>query len=73
MMGMIGFTVGFIGFLLHNLIDAIEEPILDKALGYVQQKYGEICTSDSIRLLQIRSNSLPKEGCNFNRVNPGLK
>ena len=35
-MGMIGFTVGFIGFLLHNLIDAIEEPILDKALGYVQ-------------------------------------
>ena len=37
MMGMIGFTVGFIGFLLHNLIDAIEEPILDKALGYVQQ------------------------------------
>ena len=33
MMGMIGFTVGFIGFLLHNVIDAIEEPILEKALG----------------------------------------
>ena len=32
-MGMIGFTVGFIGFLLHNVIDAIEEPILEKALG----------------------------------------
>ena len=60
-MGMIGFTVGFIGFLLHNLIDAIEEPILDKALGYVQQKYSEICSSDSIRLLRIRSNSLFKD------------
>lgn len=35
MMGMIGFTVGFIGFLLHNVIDAIEEPILEKALGNI--------------------------------------
>lgn len=34
MMGMIGFTVGFIGFLLHNVVDLIEEPILERSLGY---------------------------------------
>ena len=34
MMGMIGFTVGFIGFLLHNVVDCIEEPILERSLGY---------------------------------------
>ncbi|CBY13398.1 unnamed protein product [Oikopleura dioica] len=36
-MGMIGFTVGFIGFLLHNVIDAIEEPILEKALELAKE------------------------------------
>lgn len=49
MMGMIGFTVGFIGFLLHNLIDCIEEPILERALGYVKQ----ISITDFKRIPQI--------------------
>ena len=40
MMGMIGFTVGFIGFLLHNVVDCIEEPILERSLGYGWQPFG---------------------------------
>lgn len=36
---MIGFTVGFIGFLLHNVVDCIEEPILERSLGYGWQPF----------------------------------
>lgn len=45
MMGMIGFTVGFIGFLLHNVVDCIEEPILERSLGYGWQPFGFFVTS----------------------------
>ena len=46
MMGMIGFTVGFIGFLLHNLIDLIEEPIMEKALGNVINREDYVSSCD---------------------------
>ena len=41
MMGLIGFCVGFIGFLLHQLIDVIADIKWDKAQEYikVQKRY----------------------------------
>ena len=61
MMGMIGFTVGFIGFLLHNVVDCIEEPILERSLGYGWQPFehliGTIWRSSSSELWVILSCS----------------
>ncbi|XP_022809140.1 chloride channel protein A-like [Stylophora pistillata] len=36
MMGMIGFSVGFIGFLMHQLIDVISEVKWDKAAEFIE-------------------------------------
>ncbi|XP_074627638.1 chloride channel protein C-like [Acropora palmata] len=38
MMGMIGFTVGFIGFLMHQLIDVISEIKWDKASEFIEKR-----------------------------------
>ncbi|XP_048583909.1 chloride channel protein D [Nematostella vectensis] len=38
MMGLIGFTVGFIGFLMHQLIDVIAEVKWEKASEYVKDE-----------------------------------
>ncbi|KXJ16127.1 chloride channel protein D [Exaiptasia diaphana] len=38
MMGIIGFTVGFIGFLMHQLIDVIAELKWDKASEFIKEK-----------------------------------
>ncbi|XP_020629537.1 chloride channel protein C-like [Orbicella faveolata] len=41
MMGMIGFSVGFIGFLMHQLIDVIAEVKWDKASEFIEDRdYG---------------------------------
>ena len=36
MMGLIGFTVGFIGFLLHQVIDVIADFKWDMASRYIE-------------------------------------
>ena len=36
MMGLIGFSVGFVGFLLHQAIDAISDYKWDKASQYIE-------------------------------------
>ncbi|XP_073241792.1 chloride channel protein C-like [Porites lutea] len=38
MMGMIGFSVGFIGFLMHQLIDVISEVKWDKASEFIKDR-----------------------------------
>ena len=36
MMGLIGFVVGFIGFLLHQIIDLIADTKWDKAREFIE-------------------------------------